>query len=87
VPCDTVQTTTVDLGKANPDILKAALEQLGITRYTFKNGVVTVIGSPVDASVIKQAYSKQIVFTQAKRFGWGVKTLPDGKLQILKARL
>lgn len=87
MPCDTIQQTTVDLAKANPDLLKAALQTLGITEYTFKNGVVTVQNSPVDSAVIKQAYSKQIVISQAKRFGWGIRELADGKLQILKARL
>lgn len=89
MPCDSVRTTTVDLSKVNPDVLKAAMDALGIGSYTVVKGKVSFVdySGRVTEQRIKQEYSKQVVLSQAKRFGWAVKTQPDGKLLIQKARL
>jgi KaiC/GvpD/RAD55 family RecA-like ATPase len=44
-------------------------------------------GSTLTESDVKRAYSKQVVISQAKRFGWNLKERVDGKLIIMKARL
>lgn len=89
MPCYTVQETKVNLERANPDILREAMNALGVINYAFnaKTGTVTVRGQSVDVADVKRAYSKQVVLTQAKRFGWTVKEQPDGKLQVLKASM
>jgi len=88
MPCDTINTATVDLGKADSKLLESAMKALypGYD-YTFAKGELNVIGRrSVDVPAIKREMAKQNVLNQAKRFGWSVKEQQDGKLLIQKAR-
>jgi hypothetical protein len=90
MPCDTINTATVDLGKADPKLLESAMKALypGF-QYTFDkvSGELNVVGrSRVDVPAIKREMAKQNVLNQAKRFGWSVKEQENGKLLIQKAR-
>jgi hypothetical protein len=57
MPCYTVQTTTLDMSKAQPDILKAALETLG---YTVSIRGANVYAVRMGAAVTWSAGSLQV---------------------------
>jgi hypothetical protein len=85
MPCDTIQTATVELGKVNEDLLAAAMKELGYKYYTYANGKVTVSGGYVsgeELAKVKQMYSKQVVMSQAKKFGWQVKQVAPMKWEV-----
>lgn len=87
MPCNTIQTATVELGKVNTDLLRIALEGIGISNYQFQNGVLTIQGRtlPRDLEMkVKQSYSRQVVMTQAKKFGWQLKEVKPFQYQITK---
>jgi hypothetical protein len=89
MPCFTIQETKVDLGKVNADLLKVAMAALGVTDYEYnpKAGKVTMRGQSLSVDEIRHEYTKQVVLSQAKRFGWTVKQSPNGKITMAKARL
>lgn len=87
MPCWTIQETKIDLGKVNADILKAAMAALGVSDYRMNGNKLIMRDTAVTESDVKRAYSKQVVVSQAKRFGWNLKERVDGKLIIMKARL
>lgn len=77
MPCDTIQTATVDLGKLDPVLLDLAMADLGLTgRYVYDRAIGKITmrgyGQPTEAQ-IKQAYSAQVVKQTAKKFGWQIK--------------
>jgi hypothetical protein len=93
MPCDTIQTSEVDLKNPNMSILMQALHNKGLnprlssdgqsiafTGGTFKNGVIETRGN-LEASEIKIAYSEQIVNYAAKQFGWKVEVDKTAKLR------
>lgn len=89
MPCDTVQTATVDLGKVDRQLLERALFDLGIpaTQYQYQasTGRLTLNGraaAATDIAAIKQSYSKQVVLTQAQKFGWKVKQVGAFKWEV-----
>lgn len=87
MPCNSIQTATVELGKVNADLLRIALEGLGISYYQYQNGVLTIQGRTIPRDLeakVKQAYSKQVVLTQAKKFGWQLKEVKPFQYQITK---
>ena len=87
MPCDTVNTITIDFGKADAGLLKSAMAKLYPGwEYNLVGNKLTTYGQ-VDESSIKREMSRQSVTAQAKRFGWSVKEQPDGKLLVQKARL
>ena len=87
MPCNTIQTATINLKAAQPELLKAALAALGITNYTYLNGVLTIPGRTTNASLtqqVNQQYGKAVVMSQAKKFGWQVKEISPFQYQITK---
>lgn len=86
MPCNTVQTNTVNLEKCpNHDLLEVAIKnEFGqVTRNgdTFRFNGITVSNGRVTGrqseaqlqeitSRIKQSYSREVVKFAAKRFGW-----------------
>jgi len=103
MPCDTLRTTTVDLGKVDPTILTDALNRMGLNAQLSPNGYIrfdggsyhritgelTLSGSNTAArtSEIKQGYSAQVVRSQAKRFGWQVKETGKNQFQVIKGAI
>lgn len=88
MPCDTIQSADVDLGKIDPTILDAAMKALGIDRYSVDAGIVSVYGKRATAELtasIKRTYTKEVVRATAKKMKWGVKEQPDGKLMLVKS--
>jgi len=94
MPCDSLITTTVDIGKLDPVLARAAIEALRATgdrlwRYVaFTDGALQVSGGVPFTdelkSQFKQAYSAQVVQATAKRYGWTVKQ--DGQKFALSKR-
>lgn len=87
MPCDTIQTMSVNLGKVDRELLAQALTQLGITRWELKGETLTVQGRRVSdelAKQIKVAYSRQVVLSQAKRFGWTMKEVAANKWEVVR---
>lgn len=89
MPCNSVRTMAVDLGKVSPFIMESALKALslgpqhvdanGIIRFGNREWINTRTGQSQlqtlrDVSEIKRAYSAQVVQQTAKRFGWQIKT-------------
>lgn len=99
MPCYTIQTVSVNLGKANLDLLEQALKVLypntvyrsAPNRIRFNNGESydadtqeLKIRSADGAKLIKRAYSAEVVKSQAKRFGWQIKETAPFQFEVLK---
>lgn len=102
MPCYTRQTSQVDLGKVNAELFVKTLQEMGLNPVHDKDNQRILFGSNESLDLrtgkanlfwtrgvnqMKQAYSKQVVLSQAKRFGWGVKELPNNQFQLVKAGL
>ena len=101
MPCYTMTNVTVDLSKAvkaGAGNVFAALQALGfqpaqqgdVIRFGNGEWINATTGearlsSNRDVAEISRAVSKQVVLSQAKRFGWSVKEQKDGKLLVQKA--
>lgn len=95
MPCDSITTSVVDLGKAQPDLLEAALNSLNLRArrdghivyfgwnesYDAQTGQLRV-NSTRDVAEIKRAYSHQVVLSQAKKFGWQIKKVSENKYAV-----
>jgi hypothetical protein len=102
MPCDTIQTSELELKNPNIKLLMDALSQLGLNpqhdtqsgRISFRggywhNGTLTTASYGVEAQDIKVAYSRQIVGYAAKQFGWKLQeaaTTRNGVAMTLKAK-
>lgn len=89
MPCNTIQTATVELGKVDEKLLVAAMNELGFGErsYVHQNGQLTVNGRALPSdlqAVIKKQYSKQVVLSQAKKFGWQVKAVGEFEFQVTR---
>lgn len=98
MPCDTIQTVSVKFG-TNTDrkLLEAAFRELGQPIYPSHSADFIMAGNgwvnvrtgesklPVDvAEKIKAAYSRQVVLSQAKRYGWQMKETGPNKWQVVR---
>lgn len=100
MPCYTLQKVEIDSGKMHLGELMAALKAMGYNPFHPKANVVQwgnaytyssvtgVLSGPSEAHAmdVKRAYAQQVVKSQAARFGWSVKTQPDGKLLVMKGK-
>lgn len=107
MPCNTIQTAQIELGKMEPSLFVKALEELGLhprlsqngERIGFDNGSFHIptgkatlqlrgsfYGKTEDEILagFKVAYSKQIVFSQAKKFGWQMKEIAQNKWEVVR---
>lgn len=94
MPCDSIQVSTVDIGKLDPVLARAAIEALRATgdrlwRYVaFTDGALQVSGGVPFTDELKaqfkQAYSAQVVAATAKRYGWTVKEAGQNKFALSK---
>ena len=87
MPCWTVQTASIDIGKVDADLLRAAMTALGFPRYQYADGKVTVQGRYVpeeQLGKIKVEYARQVVFSQAKRFNWQMKEVAANKWEVIR---
>lgn len=80
------------MDKVQPALLSAAMTALGYAErdWSFSGSTLRIRGersNPDLTAKVKSAITRATVMAQAKRFGWGVKEQPDGKLLLQKARL
>ena len=89
MPCDTVNSATVILGKVDSGLLKLAMDKLhpGYVYSVWGESIVIrgVNTYDVDVAAIKREVSKQAVLRDARRFGWKA-TEVNGKIMLQKAR-
>lgn len=90
MPCDTVNSATVILGKVDSGLLKLAMDKLhpGYV-YSVRGESIVIRGVntyDVDVAAIKREISRQAVLRDAKRFGWKATEQPGGKIMLQKAR-
>jgi hypothetical protein len=96
MPCWEIRQTSVNMEKADPTILDAALKAISVTSYTFDRGIVTITGwqrtgepgseaysftEMPTAQQVKVAYGQQVVKVAAKRFGWTINTAKSNPAQ------
>jgi len=93
MPCDTVQTSKVDIGKVDGSLINLALRALadagdilaGTVAYV--NGRLQIRGGLDTAKItaqVKQAYSAQVVQATAKKFGWQIKETSKYKYEVIR---
>ena len=97
MPCDTIRTTTVELGSStNTELLLAALNELGLSAYRQSATIIRFgrgeffdattgrleVATSRDVNEIKRAYSNQVVLAQAKKFGWQLKKVAQNKYAV-----
>ena len=76
MPCDQIRTVTLNIGKCDKTLLSAAMQELGYaTGWTYNEQSQTILikgrtAGNVEVNQIKQAYSRQVIQSQAQRFGW-----------------
>ena len=103
MPCNLVRITTVRLNAAHPMLLKSAVETLGYkveeldgSFYCFghgrslriANGEMTVAATDIAVvDEIKRAYSKKVVQTAARKYGWNLKRMSLNKVRATKRGL
>jgi hypothetical protein len=102
MPCNTMQMTTVDIGKVDHKIFMLAMANLGLNprlqgdSIYFQNGIYSIAdkrlelrGSDIEmrTAEMKRAYSGEVVKSTAKKFGWQVKELGANKFQVVKRSL
>jgi hypothetical protein len=99
MPCWTVTKTKLELKDANIVLLKKALERLGyhpiLTGTTlqweggeYRSGRLTIRGANGEqkGKEIRQAYSGEIIRSQAAKMGWQVKQTAPNKYQVVRGR-
>lgn len=90
MPCDSVQTTTVEFGK-NTDrkLLIQALQAVNVGRYDLSEDCELTLYGPsrYREQEVKREYSKQVVVAQAQKFGWKVAPLEEGRKEQRHVRV
>jgi hypothetical protein len=96
MPCFTIQTSTVELGKVQADLLHAALAGLGLNPLTLPTGIRfaggfydkatgKMTGTNLPAvNEVKRAYSAQVVQASAKKFGWQIKEVAQYQYEVIR---
>lgn len=95
MPCYSITVNALDLGKVGPiapDLLKLAMESLGIPagQWTLQGSKVVIratYGSDaakITQDQIAQAYSTQVVKRTALKMGWQLKQTGANKYQVIK---
>lgn len=102
MPCDTVQSTTVDIGKVDHKLFMLALALMGLNprlqgdSIYFQNGVYSIADKRLDlrgsgvesrAAEMKRAYSGEVIKSTAKRYNWQWKETEPHKFQVVKRSL
>lgn len=98
MPCYTITEVKLELKNANLALLTKAINNIMKNAYIQlrDNGLVWSGGSydkatgmlsvrnEADGKLIKRAYSREIVKSQASRFGWSIKETSQFKYEIIK---
>jgi hypothetical protein len=86
MPCDTIRTVKVDIGKMDPGLAAAALTALGWDGFArYSNAQLILKRDVANAEEqFKQAYSAEVVKSQAKKYGWQLKQTAPFKFEVVK---
>ena len=93
MPCDTIQTAGIELGKVDPVLMSATLsitgQQHGITARLGSDGKWIIRHSPRHTdeqatALLKQTYSHQVVLSQAKKYGWQVTKTSENQYRVVR---
>lgn len=87
MPCDTIQTTRVDLGNVDPGLISAAIKALGLSSnvsYVQDRLVIRGLPEAETTAQVKQAYGAEVVKSQAAKFGWQLKQTAPFKYEVVK---
>lgn len=99
MPCDQIRTVEVNVGKMNVDLLAEGLRSTGqrvmlsggivyfdVGQYDVKMGTVTArVGSEDEvAAFVKRSYSRAVVLSQARKYGWQMKEVEPNKWEVTK---
>ena len=98
MPCDTIQTNTVDLPKMHPALLAKAITALGARQlspayfqlrgqtYRVRSGELESTDPNVGqvADELKRAYSGEVVKYTARRNGWTLKQTAPYAYEVTK---
>ena len=83
MPCDTITTAEVEIGKLDPKLLSDAMLFLGVVRYTYANGKLEMQSrNDVSLAQVKVAYSRAVVLSQARKYGWKVKETQPNRFEV-----
>ena len=94
MPCDTIQTAGIELGKVDPALMSATLSDLnakGIRVWQASDkkwnvGVTNGGKWTLESATaqVKQAYSHQVVLSQAKKYGWQVTKTSENQYRVVR---
>lgn len=93
MPCDSLQTSTVDIGKLDPALAALAIAELSkdnpaFINASYANGTLTIAGYRLDkqyaARQVKRAYSAEVVKSTAKRYGWTLKETAKYQYEVIR---
>lgn len=90
MPCDTVQTTTVEFGRnTDRELLAQALKELRISGYSIdaQNRLTLPSYQAGRLQEIKREYSRQIVLSQASKFGFKVAPMNEDRREVRHVRV
>lgn len=78
----------VDIDKMDPGLASAAIGALGLSgTVEYLNGKLVIYG-PANretiAAQVRQAYSAQVIQSQAKKYGWQLKEVAPFKYQVVR---
>jgi hypothetical protein len=95
MPCYTVRQVSVEMGKVDIELLKAALLSMGVGeisqrgndlfwyRGSYTNGKLTVSDTDTITRV-KKSYTAENVKASAKRYGWKIKQTAAYEYELIK---
>lgn len=95
MPCDSVRNIGVLLKDANLDLMTAALRTMGHNpvrvgtgltwgRNESYNGSELRVRSQDEATTIRKSYAAEIVKSQARKFGWTLKSTGPYQFEVVK---
>lgn len=83
MPCDSIITAEVNLGKLDPKILEDAMLSLGVVDYTYADGKLTMRArTDIPLVKVKVAYSRAVIYSQARRYGWKVTEIAPNRFKV-----
>jgi hypothetical protein len=97
MPCDSIQTAGIELGKVDPVLMLATLsetyrqhgitarqETLGQARGQWVVSHSSRMTTDQATAIIKQTYSHQVVQSQAKKYGWKIQKTSENQYLVVR---
>jgi len=88
MPCDSITTSQIDIGKLDRDLAAKAIHALGLAgTVSYSNGKLTVQGNQdlnKLTTQVRRAYGAEVVKSQAAKYGWTLKQTGQFQYEITK---